>query len=230
MKSSSFETGALAMLFVIMAVAIFVVCSQNKPTEQNSELNSVPDISSINNEINSEANNQDTTGLPVIASGYPEQWRDAIYREICYALSSTCYNQGRWGQSTRTVNWYGTWFAGDWNYCGLGIGIGGECKAFANTIVERATGNRYHLPSGYDYATGDIGWCRPGDIIQRPTRYGVPHTAIVFAVLARDQNGRATLIDVIDANFVGGRGSQLIARHKLPMTSYPLSQFRVWTP
>jgi len=165
---------------------------------------------------------------PTLYSALPDNWREAVYREICYALSTIRYYQGRWGESTRTYDWYGTWFAGDWNYCGLGVGIGGECKSFANTIVKRATGDRYSLPSGYNYASGNIAWCRPGDIIQRSDSYGTPHTAIVFAVLSRDQYGRATLIDVIDANFVGGMGSRLIARHKLPFGSYQLSQFRVW--
>lgn len=151
-----------------------------------------------------------------------DQWREAIYREICYALSQQCYNQGQWGASTRVVNGC---YAGDWDYMGRGVGNGGECKGFAAEIVRRATGGRYTLPSGYNYATGDIAWCRPGDVIQRSDSYGTPHTAVVFAVLARDASGRATLIDVIDSNFVAGH---LIARHKLSSGSYLLSQFRVW--
>jgi len=163
------------------------------------------------------------------ASSVPsDYWRYAIYREICYALSRTRYLQGQWGQSTRTYYYYGLWLAGDWNYNSQGYGIGGQCKQFASTIVRRATGGRYVLPSGYNYAHGDISWCRPGDVIQRPDCYGTQHTAIVFAVLSRDRNGRATMIDVIDANFIGGSRKGLIARHCFPIWSWPLWQFRIW--
>jgi hypothetical protein len=155
-------------------------------------------------------------------------WRYAIYREICYALSRTKYLRGQWGQSTQTYYYYGLWLAGDWNYNGQGVGIGGQCKQFASTIVRRATGGRYVLPSGYDYAHGDISWCRPGDVIQRSNRYGTQHTAIVFTVLARDRYGRATRIDVIDANFIGGSKKGLIARHYFPIWNWPLWQFRIW--
>ena len=162
-------------------------------------------------------------------SALPDNWRYAVWREICFALSRTKYLEGQYGQSTRVYTWQGsTWLAGDWNYDGLGIGIGGECKYFASRIVTRGTGGRYSLPSGYEYATVDIGLARPGDVIQRPPRYGTQHTAIVFEILNRDNYGRATRIDVIDANFVGGRGSKLIARHYFPYGSWPLSQFRVW--
>jgi len=163
-------------------------------------------------------------------SALSNYWRYAVYREICYALSRTKYHQGQWGQSTRTYSYYGLWLAGDWNYRGLGRGIGGWCKDFARTIVRRATGNRYNLPSGYNYAHGNIGWCRPGDVIQRPTQYGTPHTAIVFRVIQRDSRGRAIKIDVIDSNFIGGnRGRRgIIARHYFPIWSWSLWQFRVW--
>ena len=73
-------------------------------------------------------------------------WRYACFREICYALSSTRYHQGRWGESTRVYSWHGRWFAGDWNYMGLGRGIGDTCKKFAREIVRRATGGRCQSP------------------------------------------------------------------------------------
>lgn len=159
-------------------------------------------------------------------SALPDYWRYAVYREACYALSRTKYLAGQWGQSTRTMAWGGgVWLIGDWNYC-CGTGRGGECKEFARTLVKRATGNRYDLPTGYDYARGDISWCRPGDVIQRPAPY--EHTAIVYKVLARDSYGRATRIDVIDANYVGGMGNHIIARHVFPWGSWAASYFRVW--
>lgn len=168
--------------------------------------------------------------------GQPEQgvtlsklsngWRYACWREICYALSRTKYLQGQRGQSRRSYRWNNAWWlAGDWDYDGLGYGRGGQCKHFASRIVTRATGGAYSLPSGYNYAKGNIGWCRPGDIIQRSGSN--KHTAIVFAVLARDGNGRATRIDVIDANFVN-YPHEMIARHYLPYGSWSLSYFKVW--
>lgn len=161
------------------------------------------------------------------SSATSNYWRYAIYRETCYALSRTRYFQNRWGQSTRTKSWGGgVWFIGDWNYSGDGVGLGENCKEFARDIVRRGTGNRYRLPSGYSYATGDIAWCRPGDIIQRPAPN--QHTAIVFKILSRDGNGRATRIDVIDCNYVGGLGARIIARHVFPWGSWQLGYFKVW--
>lgn len=162
------------------------------------------------------------------ATSLPSTWRYACWREACYALSRTKYLQGRPGQSRRSYYWNrGWWLAGDWNYDGLGYGRGGQCKHFARRIVQRATGYRYNLPSGYNYAYGDISWCRPGDVIQRSDRYGIPHTAIVFAILSRDGSGRVTRIDVIDANFVN-YPHEMIARHYLPYGSNSLSQYKVW--
>ncbi len=164
----------------------------------------------------------------IAASKLPNDWRWACWREICYALSRTKYLAGQLGQSRRAYLWNNAWWlAGDWNYDGLGYGRGGQCKYFASRIVTRATGGRYSLPGGYYYATGDISWCQPGDVIQRSPDYGLQHTAIVFAVLARDSNGRATKVDVIDANFVN-YPYEMIARHYLPYGSYKLDQFKVW--
>lgn len=163
----------------------------------------------------------------LICSALPDYWRYACWREICYALSAVRYQQQQYGQSTRSYWWNnGWWFAGDWDYDGLGYGKGGQCKHFASRIVTRATGGRYSLPSGYDYAHGDIGGCRPGDIIQKPT--STVHTAVVFTVLQRDGEGRATSVDVIDSNFVGGIRMGMIARHYFPYGSWSLNSFRVW--
>ena len=162
---------------------------------------------------------------PTVSSALPDYWRYACWREVCYALSAYKYQQGAYGQSRRSYFWNNAWWlAGDWDYDGLGYGRGGPCKYFASRIVKRATGGT--LPSGYDYANGDIGWCRPGDIIQKRT--STVHTAIVFTVLSRDGNGRATSIDVIDANYVGGMGLEMIARHYFPYGSWSLSSFNVW--
>jgi hypothetical protein len=162
----------------------------------------------------------------MVCSALPDYWRYACWREICYALSAYMYNLGQYGQSRRDYTWQGRiWLAGDWDYDGLGYGRGGQCKYFASRIVTRATGERYSLPSGYNYATGDIGWCRPGDIIQKAT--SLTHTAIVFEIRSRDGSGRATSIDVIDANFVN-YPNEMIARHYLPYGSYTLDKFKVW--
>lgn len=176
----------------------------------------------------SEIPGQERQSASVAASALPSNWRYACWREICYALSRTKYLAGQYGQSGRSYLWNGSWWlAGDWDYDGRGYGRGGSCKVFASRIVTRATGGRYSLPSGYYYARGDISWCQPGDIIQRSPAYGLQHTAIVFAILARDGSGRATKIDVIDANFVN-YPHEMIARHYLPYGSYKLSQFKVW--
>ncbi|MFA5107177.1 MAG: hypothetical protein WC497_02505 [Patescibacteria group bacterium] len=164
--------------------------------------------------------------FPIPQSQLPEQWEYAVYREICYALSRDHYNNNDWGASDEIICNDGCWFAGDWNYRGLGVGIGGQCKSFGSTIVSRATGGIVTLPSGYAYATRSINVVRPGQVIQRSNAGGrIPHTAIVFQVMERDGVGHPTRLDVIDSNFIE---SNRITRHVLPMWGHILSQYNVW--
>ncbi|MBU0707576.1 hypothetical protein KKG41_04355 [Patescibacteria group bacterium] len=151
-------------------------------------------------------------------------WSYAIHREICYALSRDRYNANDWGTSTRIIHNGGSWYAGDWNYMGLGIGKGGQCKVFASKIVDNATGGVLKIPTGYSYATGSINSVHSSDVIQRLSQYG-RHTAIVLSVLERHPDGRPKKLDVIDSNFIQ---SGTITRHVLPMWGHELSQYRVW--
>lgn len=167
--------------------------------------------------------------VPSISSALPDYWRGRAWHEVCYALSASRHAAGNYGTSTKTISSNGgRWYLGDWFYSpGRPSGNGGPCKQFAAEIVSRATGRAYTLPVGYNYAAGDIGLCRPGDVIQKSDNGGTatPHTAIVFAILARDGSGRATMIDVIDSNWVG---TNLIGRHPIPWGNTRLSDFRVW--
>ncbi len=209
-------------LFLTLGLIVLAGCGENtqKPTAPSNDV------------VQSQPPENDDGRIQIgnrlqMTSALPDEWRSAVWREVAYALSASRYSQGAYGTSTRIWSSNGgRWFAGDWNYSGRGIGKGGQCKTFAAEIVRRATGGRYSLPTGYRYATGDIAWCRPGDIIQKSDQYGVPHTAIVFAILAHDSSGRATKIDVIDSNWIG---DEMIGRHIIPWgDKTQMWQFKVW--
>ena len=50
------------------------------------------------------------------------------------------------------------------------------------------------------------------------------HTAIVVGIVR--SNGKVTGIDVIDSNFVGGNGNEIIGRHRYD--TQQLKSYRVW--
>lgn len=129
-----------------------------------------------------------------------------------------------YGWSWDLIGDSGAWpeyaLSGNWR----NVGHGGMCKFFADLVQWRATGgDKGFLPSNTS-ASGSIDYVEPGDIIQIPQYVG--HTAVVIAVLARDNWGRVTSVDVIDSNYIGGSGKFVIARH--PISGSALKNYRTY--
>ncbi|MFA5030022.1 MAG: hypothetical protein WC495_00325 [Patescibacteria group bacterium] len=104
-----------------------------------------------------------------------------------------------------------------------GFGRGGQCRGFANLIWYRGT-NWHNMLYSYqtfidDYAkpANQRRWTKPynqarrGDIIQ----YRTGHTAVVEAILGGTEGSSVYSVDVIDANWVGGDGQEIIGRHPI---------------
>ncbi len=175
-------------------------------------------------------------------------WENNVLSEVCYALS-----QSRSGYSTKSWNGYAM---GDWPYpwqgdccnalgkvtsymyggctsCRGSLGLwlgqyqqGGECKFFVNLVLYRSSygfpGGHLILPGGTYSYYGAQNWrnAGPGWIIQSAS---MPHTAIVVANYGYG-------LSVIDANWVGGRGSYAIARHIIYAGTLDANGFVAYRP
>lgn len=132
-------------------------------------------------------------------------------------------DQNIWGQNDRlwrrcswdAYRWSGCCLDGNWNYTGAGTGVGGQCKIFARTILERASGGAATLPccDAYDYRQwypyrnrpDGIKYAQPGELIQLTSPY---HTAIIVSNLG------GGWFEVVDSNWWGcGFGYERIAKH-----------------
>ncbi len=237
------------LVFAILAVAlVFVGCSQ--VDEQSNP------VSYSNNTDQPAAGGKDRGAQPIAASWDPSGWQNAIILEAKHALSTRnngtssvilypgygAYYGGDWnyvqdpgGASALSamlghynpgdIGSYGFWTE-DWLTlsCGTYVGHGGYCKFFADLVQYRATGGaKGFLPSNTS-ATGSVDYVNAGDIIQIPQYVG--HTAIVIQVLARDGQNKVTSVDVIDANYIGGNGHFVIARH--PISNPALQSYRTY--
>jgi hypothetical protein len=116
---------------------------------------------------------------------------------------------------------WGLYYSNPASYgCYGGYGRGGQCVHFVNLILYRSSVYQGTLPSyatclaNYNSSrsyTKPFRQLRVGDIIRSYSANG--HTAIVVAILAGVEGSSVTSVDVIDANFVGGMGNEIIARH-----------------
>ena len=110
-----------------------------------------------------------------------------------------------------------------YNLKGDYVGRGGQCKFFVDLLLFRSEAatriNGTHVLPTYGTMSTKIrhtGYAKPGDVIFIP---GV-HTALVVAILAgSSDNGSVTEVDVIDSNVVGGKGNEIIGRHRIRATS-----------
>jgi len=138
-------------------------------------------------------------------ASYPTLWpvadRNLFYDNWATPLPANYANLNRYG-------FYG------------GYGRGGQCKFFADLILFRSGAaarrddNTHVLPTYSDMSRSATSYkkARVGDIIFIPSN---GHTAIVVAILARDSSGNVTEVDVIDSNFIGTDGNEMIARHRI---------------
>lgn len=99
-------------------------------------------------------------------------------------------------------------------------GRGGQCVAFANTITYRSGIYQRRFPTyaqcradynGPRNYTKPVSRIRIGDIIRSFSTNG--HTAIVVRIMAGQEGVSVTSVDLVDANWVGGRGQEIVGRH-----------------
>ena len=102
-----------------------------------------------------------------------------------------------------------------------GYGRAGQCRYFVNLIMFRSGTYQSPLPTYnnvvYDFNHGRsytkmAEQVRKGDILQRRSP---DHTAIVVAIIRGQEGQSVRAVDVVDANYVGGRGNEIIGRHIL---------------
>jgi hypothetical protein len=118
------------------------------------------------------------------------------------------------------------------------IGRGGQCRIFANIVVERGLQASIIFPT---YATmwnngngvqTDLTKAVPGDILTTNPGF-VPqffHTAIVVEI-KKDGSGNVIGLDIIDSNFIPDIGStqnrEVIARHVITLPQ-PANKYGLW--
>ena len=114
------------------------------------------------------------------------------------------------------------------NWYDPSYGRGGQCKYFANLILYRSGTHSAMFPS-YSSMEGNsfkldsdsnLEKVKEGDVIFQTN----VHTAIVVGIVR--SNGKVTSIDVIDSNFVGGNGNEIIGKHRYSKDQ--LRSYRVW--
>ena len=134
-----------------------------------------------------------------------------------YSFYSDVYAYGFNRYNAITKKWY------DPSY-----GRGGQCKFFANLILYRSGTHTARLPSYGDMeknsfkldSNSNLSKVKEGDVIFATN----VHTAIVVGIVRSGSN--VVSIDVIDSNFVGGNGNEVIGRHTFIPNQ--LKSYRVW--
>lgn len=102
---------------------------------------------------------------------------------------------------------------------------GGQCKYFANLVLYRAgVSNVDPMPTYTNMQANSksANYAKAGDVLFK-SGY---HTAIVTKVLKGSSSaGTVTSVEVIDSNWVGGAGNEMIGKH---IYSSGLSSWKVW--
>lgn len=157
-----------------------------------------------------------------------QQRNDQIVRESLYAVDTDIA-----GQNRRIPCQWSEYLAGkcslmgNWNYRGLGIGQGGECKDFVQKILLNATGNAVDLPRGtYDYRNvypwrnkqDGIRYALPGEVMQSTSP--ILHTAIV---ITNFHDGR---FEIVDSNW-SSPYDQKIRKHVINVNGWSDVKFYV---
>lgn len=158
-------------------------------------------------------------------------WIKARMSQYCscwYISSDASYIRNYWsgyGYGVKPVSFYQNlsgygYYPNNQN----GYGRGMQCRSFVRLILYRSgvyqstwfpsyaeAINDYNRGAGYRTYTKPFSQLRVGDVIQ--TSWANGHTAIVVQILAGVEGQSVTSIDVVDANYVGGDGNEIIARH-----------------
>lgn len=242
------------LLLVVAAVAMFAFSCGQKSVDPTEMTDSVPVI--INNSGDTTTTGTNVTAKVVTygpLSG--PAWEANLLSEAKYALSQSrsgysnliyrpsqyiSYYMSDWAYPTQgdccdalgtvTKLMYGSTTSPSRGALGKWLGLyqqGGECKFFVNLVLYRSSygfpGGHLKLPGGgvYTYKNPQ-NWrnAQPGYILQSAS---MPHTAIVVA-------NYGSGLTVIDANWVGGRGSYAIARHNLSAADLDANGYSSYRP
>jgi len=118
------------------------------------------------------------------------------------------------------------------------IGRGGQCRFFANLVIERGLQASIIFPTysamwnnGLGVQT-DLTKAAEGDILtSNPSFAPFFHTAIVVEI-KRDGFGNVTGLDLIDSNFISDLGTtqnrEAIVRHLLVIANQPAGKYGLW--
>lgn len=101
---------------------------------------------------------------------------------------------------------------------------GGQCKYFANLVLYRAgVSNVDPMPtySNIQANSKAANYAKAGDVLF----INGYHTAIVTKVTGSSSAGTVTSVEVIDSNWWGGAGNEMIGKH---IISSGLTSWRVW--
>ncbi len=144
---------------------------------------------------------------------------DSDFKYVNFSSPASFYsNVGSYG--------YGT-FGGSYG----ALGRGGECKFFANLILDRSGAYAWQFPQYSDMwnnASTDWTKVKEGDVI---LTLSPQHTAVVVEI-KRDNKSNVVGIDVIDSNYVsdlglvGGR--EAIGRHLFTVQVLQQKSYRIW--
>lgn len=238
----------LVLVMALLAVAFIASCSNQQTS--NPITSAVTPTDNTVNPVGSAEGRKDQM-QPAAAAQY---WGDRILSEAFYAL-----NQSRTGRSNVTYQgWYmGDWnyvesdvaadlrvsyHIGGCENRGGARGTatmresngtykvchkGGYCRYFANLVLYRSSygwGGGQHLvlpSSGTAYATRAVSEAQVGWVLQGSGSN--LHTAIVVAVTGSG-------LDVVDANYIGGNGTFLIARHFYTWAKLQTLGYRAYCP
>lgn len=245
MKASKFLVLVMALLAIAVIPAAFLGgCAEEQSSNPVEPTSALTDITIAPDDVN-----PDRPGAePAAAAVYSGNWAPYILSEVRYALS-----QNRSGTSSKT--YYGK-YMGDWNYVTGGTdnwayqkvatdysgatgpvgmstyALGGWCKFFVSLVIFRSSyglGSNYHLylPSGYTYATTDVGSAGPGWVVQST----MPHTAIIESP-HYNASGVRDGWWLIDANWVGSENGfrYYIGKHYMTDASLRANGFKAWRP
>ncbi len=231
----------------ILAANFIVGCSEEKSSNPIESVAPATDNTQTPTDTSTGTRDQQ---LPMAAAQY---WGDRIVSEAFYAL-----NQSRTGGSNvsyhgcamsdwnyvesdvaadQRVSWWltcvnrggagGTLTMYDWNGQPKVCHKGGYCRYFANLVLYRSSygwGGNLHLVlprAGTGYATRSVRDAQAGWVLQGSGAN--LHTAIVVAVSSGG-------LSVVDANYIGGNGKFLIARHYYSWADLSALGYKAYCP
>lgn len=96
---------------------------------------------------------------------------------------------------------------------------GGQCRGFANLLTYRSATFQQKFPGyeGCSWGYRPYSQIRVGDVIE--TTWANGHTAVVVAIVSGVAGSSVTSVRVVDSNYVGGNGQEIIGMHTISVSS-----------